>query len=268
MDGYGGDSDERNDDRNNERKNDRRDATVCAAEPADKNLPQARQPLRHCALSDHAALGPSDKRRGRRVTGEVSCPAFAATNLVPFSVASVSPYHPAYALLFEQRIHKFPGIEWQQIALLFTHAHKTYGQTQFARDRHYYAAFCGSIELGQDDPRDSSRLREHARLLQSILPGGGIHHQQRFVRRTGDDPLRGTAHFVQLRHEIRLGMQAACRVYDYVIGLARGCGLQSVKQYRGRVAAGLGLNHFRSRSLSPDFQLIDRGGAESVGCAQ
>ena len=101
-------------------------------------------------------------------------------------------------VLFKERIYKFFWIERKQIAHLLAHSNKSHGQTQFARDRDHHSAFCGAIELAEHDTSYARRLRKLARLLQSILPGSGVHHQQRFVRSPGNNALGGAAHFIQL----------------------------------------------------------------------
>ena len=63
-------------------------------------------------------------------------------------------------------------------------------------------------------------------------------------------------------------MQAAGGVDNDVIRLARDRGLQRIEENGGRIASGFGLDDFRSGALSPDFKLIDGGGAESIGGAE
>ena len=60
------------------------------------------------------------------------------------------------------------------------------GQVQLARDGDHDAALGGAVELGQHDAGDAGGLGELARLLQAVLAGGGVQHQQHFVRRVGD----------------------------------------------------------------------------------
>ena len=47
-------------------------------------------------------------------------------------------------------------------------------------------------------PVTPERLGELARLLQAVLPGGGVQHQQHFVRRVGNHLRRRAAHLLQL----------------------------------------------------------------------
>ena len=71
------------------------------------------------------------------------------------------------------------------------------------------AAFGSAIELGEDDAGDACGLGEEAGLLQSVLAGGGIHDQEDFVGRFGDETRCGAAHFVELIHQAGLGVEAA-----------------------------------------------------------
>jgi hypothetical protein len=47
--------------------------------------------------------------------------------------------------LREQRIHKFLGIEGQQIAGFLAHSHIPYRQAELPRDRHHHAAFGSAV---------------------------------------------------------------------------------------------------------------------------
>ena len=75
----------------------------------------------------------------------------------------------------EEGIHEFLGIERQQISSLFSHAYIANGNAQFARNRDDDAALRGAVELGENDSGDAGGFRELPRLLQTILPGGGVH---------------------------------------------------------------------------------------------
>src|SRR5207302_5411611 len=58
---------------------------------------------------------------------------------------------------------------------------------------------------------------------------------------------------------------AACGIHDDVIHAASFGGLHRVKQHGRGVAARLGLDDFGAGALAPDLQLLDGGGAESIG---
>src|SRR5579885_3292394 len=86
--------------------------------------------------------------------------------------------------------------------------------------------------------------------------------------RARNNALSGAAHLFEFRHEAGFRMQAARRVYDNIIRLARYRGLQRVEQHSSRIASGLSLDHFGAGALSPDFELLDGGGAEGIGRTQ
>ena len=115
---------------------------------------------------------------------------------------------------------------------------------------------------------DASRLREQPRLLQSVLAGGGVHHQQRLVRSAGDEALRGAAHLLQLRHQVALGVQSPGGIDDHVVDVSCLGGLQRIEQHRRRIAARLVLDDLNASAISPDFELLDRGRAKRVGRSQ
>ena len=104
-------------------------------------------------------------------------------------------------------------------------------------------------------------------MLQSVLAGGGVHHQQSFVGGSRHDPLRRPAHLFKFRHQIGLGVQTASRVDDHVVSLARRGSLQGIKQHCRGISSSLGLDHFRAGALSPNFELLDGGGAKGIGGA-
>jgi len=121
-----------------------------------RNLPRAHTPPpRHFGLWAPAAPAPSGQRKDLPAAEVASCPAVVARNSKEPALASVPSEHPAYALLFEQRIHKFFRVKGQQIAHLLAHTDKPDGQAEFARDGDHHAALRSAIELGENDPRDA-----------------------------------------------------------------------------------------------------------------
>ena len=112
-------------------------------------------------------------------------------------------------------------------------------------------------------------LGELARLLQAVLPGGGVQHQQHFVRRVGNHALGRAAHLLQLRHQVRLWSAGGRR---YPRSRNRSCAPCAACSASNSTAlgsrAGLLADHLGAGALAPDFQLLDGGGAERVGGAQ
>ena len=111
--------------------------------------------------------------------------------------------------LLEQRIDKLFRRELQQVGHFFADADEADGQVEFAGDGDGDAAFGGAVELGEHDAGDAGGLRELARLLQAVLAGGRVHHEQDFVGRAGDEAGGGAAHLVEFVHEAGFGVQAA-----------------------------------------------------------
>src|SRR5262249_48152103 len=52
---------------------------------------------------------------------------------------------------------------------------------EFPLDRHHDPALGRAVQLGQHDPGDVHGLREHPRLAQPVLPGGGVQHEQYLI---------------------------------------------------------------------------------------
>ena len=86
--------------------------------------------------------------------------------------------------------------------------------------------------------------------------------------RAGDHLARGAAHLLQLGHEIVFGLQAAGGVHQDVIDFAGFGGLHGIEKHRAGVAAGALPHYLDAGALSPDFELVDGGGAERVGGAE
>ena len=70
--------------------------------------------------------------------------------------------------------------------------------------------------------------------------------------------------FLQFLHQIALGVLAACRINEKVIGLARQRGGHRVVRDGGRVSAIIAGDDRHIQTLSPEFELLNRGGAEGV----
>ena len=87
------------------------------------------------------------------------------------------------------------------------------------------------------------------------------------MRRAGDHLAHDVADFGQLVHQVDLVVQTARRVDQHhvgAVGLGRG---QRVERHRCRVRTHLLTDHRGSRTVGPDLELVDGGGAERVGGA-
>jgi len=88
------------------------------------------------------------------------------------------------------------------------------------------------------------------------------------MRRSGDDALGGAPHFVQFSHETGLSVQTSSSIDYDVIGFARDRRLQRVEEHGRGIAARLCFDHLGAGALSPNFELLDCGGTESIGGAE
>src|SRR3569833_2367017 len=116
--------------------------------------------------------------------------------------------------LTQEGIYERFGRELQQVAHFFAYAYEADGEVEFAGDGYGDAAFCGAVELGEDDAGGARGLGELARLLEAVLAGGGVHDEEDFVGRAGDELGGGAAHFIELVHEAGFGVEAAGGVDD------------------------------------------------------
>src|SRR5580658_9032036 len=109
---------------------------------------------------------------------------------------------------------------------------------------------------------------EFAGLVQAVLSGGGVEDEQYVMRRAGNYFGGGALHFVELGHEIGLGVEASGGIHDHDIGVASAGGGERVENHRGRVGARFLFDHFDAGATRPDFELFDGGGTEGVGGAE
>ena len=122
------------------------------------------------------------------------------------------------------------------------------------RNGHHDSSLGGAIELGEYDAGHARGFGELARLLQTVLPGGRVEHQQHLVWRLGNHLLGGAGHLLQLGHQVFLGLQAAGGVDDHVIGFAGARRAHGVEKHRAGVAARVLPHHRRSCALAPDLE--------------
>src|SRR3954464_8048811 len=111
-------------------------------------------------------------------------------------------------MLAEEGVDEGFGGELEEVAHFFAYAYEADWKVQLAGDSYGDAAFGGAVELGEDDPGGACGLCELAGLLEAILAGGGVHDEEDFVGRAGDELGGGTTHFVELVHEAGFGVEA------------------------------------------------------------
>ena len=102
----------------------------------------------------------------------------------------------------EQAVYVLLGIEDHKVVDFLANAHVTNRKIQFLRDRNGNSTLGSAIQFRQHDARDARYFQKLSRLLQSVLPGYRIQHEQRFVRRAFNFAARDTPHLFQFRHQI------------------------------------------------------------------
>ena len=78
------------------------------------------------------------------------------------------------------------------------------GDVELLPDGNHHAAFRGAVELGQNDPRATGRLRKTFGLADPVLAGGGIQDEEHFVRCVGDELGDHAADLGELIHQVGL----------------------------------------------------------------
>src|SRR3954447_4344086 len=118
------------------------------------------------------------------------------------------------SLGLEEGAREVVWIEGPQVVQLLADADELDRQPELVRDRDGNAALRGAVELRQRHTRDFDGLAEEARLLETVLAGGRVDHEQGLVRRALE-PLRDhPAHLGQLLHQVRLRVQPTGGVDD------------------------------------------------------
>ena len=108
----------------------------------------------------------------------------------------------------------------------------------------------------------STTSREHPRLRQAVLAGGGVEHEQHLGHRRLllDDALD----LPELVHEAGLVLQPAGGVDDHDVDALREPGTDGLEGDAGGVAGLRAADHGDADALAPGGELLGRGGAEGV----
>ncbi|MNQ07566.1 hypothetical protein D3C85_203470 [compost metagenome] len=105
-------------------------------------------------------------------------------------------------------------------------------------------------------------------LVDGVLAGTGVEHQQHFVRRVGVELADHPTNLFQLFHQVVFGVQATGGVGDQHIDATGLGGLHGVEDHRGRVGASVLRDHRDLVALTPDLQLLHRRGTEGVASGE
>ena len=160
------------------------------------------------------------------------------------------------------------GIEGLQIVQPLAHADEFHRQLEFVFDGEHHAAPGGAVELGQHDAGQLRHLHEFLGLVDGVLAGGGVQHQQDLPVRVGQFLVHHAVDLGQLLHQVLLVVQAPGGIADDDIHVPGDAGLQRVEHHRRRVRALLVLDDVHAGPVSPLGQLIDGRRAEGIRRAQ
>src|SRR5262245_61083526 len=122
-----------------------------------------------------------------------------------------------------------------------------------------------AVELGDDEAGDARDLLEDLDLRERILARGGIEHEDDAVRRGVVDLLQDANDLGELGHEVRLVLQASRSVDQEHVDAFSPRPLECLEGDPGGIGAHRLRHHLGGDPFAPDFELIDRGGAERVG---
>src|SRR5262249_15054713 len=112
----------------------------------------------------------------------------------------------------DDRVDECRGLERGEGVGPFAQADQLDPYPEFPLDRHHDPAPGRAVQLGQHGPGDVHGLREHPRLAQPVLPGGGVQYEQYLIH--GRLALDDALDLAKLIHQARLGVQPPGRVHD------------------------------------------------------
>src|SRR3569833_1855803 len=164
----------------------------------------------------------------------------------------------------EQGLDEIAGIERPQVVDAFADADETDRQLHLLGNCENNAALGGAVELGEDEAGETYRLVELARLIERILAGAGVDHEQGLVRRGGLELGHHAFDLFELFYYFRLRVQTSRRGGDEHVGAARLRRLQRIEDDRGRISRACLRDHSDVVALAPGLQLLHCRGAEGV----
>src|SRR6185437_16942382 len=127
-------------------------------------------------------------------------------------------------LFLEEGLGELLWVEWLEVVRLFAEADEFDGEAEFFLDGDDHAAFAGAVEFGDDEAGEWDGFVEFARLVEGVHAGGGVEHEQDFVRRAGELLADDAMKFLQFLHQVVLGVQTAGGVDEEVVRVARAGG--------------------------------------------
>src|SRR3990170_3233281 len=169
------------------------------------------------------------------------------------------------ALCSRDRTREVLRIERLEIIETFADADGVDGKLEALGDGHKDAAARRAVELGHHDPGDARDLLEDLDLIERVLPGGGVEHEDDAVRRSRVELLQHPNDLGELGHELGFVLEAPGGVdEEHVRGFRAG----ALERFIGdpcRVGPHLLGDDLDAHTPTPHFELIDGRGAEGIG---
>ena len=159
-------------------------------------------------------------------------------------------------------------MEGAQVFQLFPNADKPNRQACAFGQGKQDTAFGGAVELGECQPGHARSIAELFSLVDGILSGARIQHQQYLVGCVRDQLLHYPGDFGEFVHQVATGVQAPGGIGDQDVGAAGLCRLDRVIHHRGRIGTGVLGHHGNVVALAPYLQLLYGGGPEGIASGQ
>src|SRR5699024_10306942 len=131
-----------------------------------------------------------------------------------------------------------------------------------------YAAFGGTVQLGEDDPGAAGSLLELLSLDEAVLTGSSIQNQQGLHRRLLQLPVDDLSERMELRHEVCLVMEPSGGIADHHVHSPSLDGLDKIKKDSAGIGPFLLAHQLAAGTIGPDLQLIGSGSTEGVAGTQ
>src|SRR5262249_276241 len=185
----------------------------------------------------------------------VACCRWFAPRVLRLAKASFASARRGVRSVGHQSAREIARIKGPQVVQPLPHADELHGQPELLRDRDGDAALGRAVDL-----RYADGAAEEACLLDTVLAGRRIDHEQRLVRGAVEAARDHPAHLAELVHQVRLRVQPAGGVDNYDVA----SGSDRVVGDRSGVGAPLAADEAGSGALRPDLELLLRGGPERV----
>ena len=154
--------------------------------------------------------------------------------------------------------------ERHQIARGFADANVADGKAELFGYRDHDAAFGGAVHFREDDAGDAERGLELLRLAQPVAADGGIHDEERLVRRIGNEARGHALDLGELIHQRTLGVEPSRRVDKNCIDTPTERDLDAFVNDGSRIPTRCTFNEVDADPLGPNGELFLRRRPERI----